>query len=345
MTYLDSKGLAWRPHVKTHKSPWLARLQMEAGASGLTVATPREAEVMAPVASDLLLAHPPVGGKADRFASLPAHLTLRVALDSVPALRTLEGAAHRAGRSVGVLVEIDVGMGRVGVSGPEALIEIARAAQASPTLTFDGVLFYPGHIRTADDDRLRLISEASAQLGECLDALEADGLPAEIVSGGSTPTLWESHHFRGLTEVRAGTCIFHDRDSVGLGVAEAHEVAYWIEASVVSVEPGRRVVVDAGSKALSKEDFRGMGEGFAVLMDPPHLPITGLSEEHGVIVLDGVDWAPSFGDRIRIVPNHVCVSVNLQDRLLIRPEAGEGPLRAVALPGRGRLPWPEAGRG
>ncbi len=343
MAYLTDRGLEWRPHVKTHKSPWLAGLQLEAGASGLTVATPREAEVMATVASDLMLAHPPLRRKAERVVRIPPEVRLRVALDSLESLRALEAAAHGAGREVGILVEIDVGMGRVGVPDGAAAIELARAANASPCLTFDGVLFYPGHIRTTGEERRRRIGRTSERLSEFLAALEADGLPAGIVSGGSTPTLWESHLFAGVTEIRAGTCIFHDRDMVELGVASPEEVAYWVRALVVSVVPGVRAVVDAGSKALSKEAFRGDGRGFAVLMDPPHLAVGSLSEEHGVIDLEGSEWAPRVGDAVRILPNHVCVSVNLQDRLLLAPDAEHSTHRALPLPGRGRLPWVDAG--
>ncbi|TVP57983.1 MAG: D-TA family PLP-dependent enzyme [Gemmatimonadales bacterium] len=339
MEYMSAHRLDWRPHVKTHKSPWLARLQLEAGACGLTVATPREAEVMATVASDLVLAHPPVGRKAERVVRIAPSVRLRVALDSVESLRILEAAAHSAGREVGILVEVDAGMGRVGVPDGSAAVALARAAESSPSLTFDGVLFYPGHIRTTGEERDRRIRRTSDRLLGFLSVLESDGLPAEIVSGGSTPTLWESHHFEGVTEVRAGTCIFHDRDMVQLGVASPEEVAYWVEASVVSVVPGVRAVVDAGSKALSKEAFRGEGQGFAVLMDPPQLAVGSLSEEHGVIDLEGSDWSPAVGDRVRILPNHVCVSVNLQDRLLLGPDSADSSLRALPLPGRGRLLW------
>lgn len=334
--HLSAHGLRWRPHVKTHKSPQLARLQLQAGAAGLTVATPREAEVMAMVCDDLLLAHPPVGSKADRIMQLPESVRLSVALDSAAALDHLEQAAVRADRPVTVLVEIDVGMGRVGVQTPAACEELAKRASTLDRVEFGGVLFYPGHIRTAGAEREEQVAQTSERLASFLQALKARDLTPETVSGGSTPTVWDSQHFDGVTEIRAGTCIFHDRDMVDMGICDPSELAYWIEATVVSTACPGQVVVDAGSKALSKEAFRGDQSGFGVLLDAPGVVVRALSEEHGIIGLPRVGTGDSpppwtVGDRVRIIPNHVCVSVNLQDRLV--------PVDAdidLLLPARGR---------
>jgi D-serine deaminase-like pyridoxal phosphate-dependent protein len=335
--YLGEHGLHWRPHVKTHKSRTLAEMQLAAGARGLTVATPREAEVMAAVCRDLLLAHPPVGPKAKRVVSLPRDVRLRVALDSREALAHLALAADSAGREVEVLVEVDVGMGRVGVSDPAQVVELARAVTRHPPLRFSGILFYPGHIRVPADQQ----EAALAGVGRCvegvLDALSRAGHPAEVVSGGSSPTLWQSHRFPGVTEIRAGTCIFHDRDMWSLGVCGLHEVAYTVLATVVSVAVGGQAVVDAGSKALAREEFRGGPEGgYGVLLDRPDVVVRSVSEEHGILDLRDSDWRPRVGDRVRIVPNHVCVSVNLQDRLLALGPGGS--LTPIPLEARGRLP-------
>lgn len=338
--HLARYDLRWRPHVKTHKSPQLASLQLEAGATGLTVATPREAEVMATVCDDLLLAHPPVGSKADRLMRLPESVNLSVALDSTEALDHLARAATRAGRSVAILIELGVGMGRVGVQTPEACVHLAERVSALDSVRFEGVLFYPGHIRTRGEERQDQIARTSERLAEFLRELRTHGLEPGVVSGGSTPTLWDSQHFSEITEVRAGTCIFHDRDMVELGICDVEDVAYWIDATVVSTARAGQVVVDAGSKALSKEVFRGGSEGFGVLLDAPHVMVRALSEEHGIIELpsdDGGSAVPSWsvGDRVRIIPNHVCVSVNLQDRLvpvdadteLLLPARGRGVFR------------------
>jgi D-serine deaminase-like pyridoxal phosphate-dependent protein len=361
--YCTAHGLGWRPHVKTHKSPELARMQLAAGAIGLTVATPREAEVMADVCGDLLMAHPPVGPKVDRIVALAERVRISVALDSEASLLPLAAAAAAAGRTVGVLVEIDVGMGRVGLpDAGDVLALVRRARDLAPAIDWRGILFYPGHIRVPAPEQDALLAEVSQRLGRVLDVLRAAGHHPAVVSGGSTPTLFRSHEIAGLTEIRPGTSIFHDRDSVALGVAGPEDIAYSVLATVVSTGVPGQAVVDAGSKALAKEEFRaGSGEGgYGVLLDRPGIRVRSVSEEHGVLDLSATAWRPSVGERVRIVPNHVCVSVNLQDRLLaFDPAAGSDPgrggerdahpeagaasadlpgLRAIELPGRGRLP-------
>jgi len=334
--YAAAHGLAWRPHIKTHKSSAVARIQLAAGAIGLTVATLREAEVMANLTSDLLLAYPPVGGvKLSRLAALPDHLDLKVALDSSDVLRPLAEAVRRVGHTVGVLVELDMGMGRVGVQSPEAVVALAREVAETAGVTFRGILFYPGHIRMAEGEQSAKVHAVADRLAETLLALGDAGLVPEIVSGGSTPTLWRSHEMPGVTEIRSGSCIFFDREALDIGVARHEDLAYTVLATVVSTAVPGHAVVDAGSKALAKES-RGAGGGFGFLLDHPEVTVASLSEEHGVLDITGTSWAPVIGERVRIVPNHVCVSVNLQDALL----AHEGD-RHVVLPleGRGRQPW------
>ena len=168
-----------------------------------------------------------------------------------------------------------------------------------------------------------------------IGALSAAGLEPAVVSGGTTPTLWRSHEIEGLTEVRAGTCIFNDRDAVTVGAAREDDLAYTVLSTVISTAIDGRVAIDAGSKALARE-ARGSGGGFGFLLDRPEVVVAGLSEEHGVLDISGSDWTPVIGERVRIVPNHVCVSVNLQDRLL-GVDGDEWSF--VTLEGRGRGPW------
>lgn len=342
MAYVREHGLAWRPHIKTHKSLGMAKLQLHAGACGLTVATPREAEVMAEVCDDLLLAYPPVGdAKLKRIMALPTRVRLSVALDSVAVLEPLARAARDRGREVDVRVEVDAGMGRVGVQGVAPVVELARRVASERGVSFGGLLFYSGHIRgDRPEDR-----EATQRLGEHLkriyEALDAAGLAPDVVSGGSTPTLWQSHLIPGLTEVRAGTCIYNDREQVAVGSAGPDDLAYTVLATVVSTQIDGRAAVDAGSKALSRESRAGDGT-FGALLDRPEVRVMGVSEEHGLLDLSDTDWRPRVGDRVRIVPDHVCVSVNLQDRILVLdPEADPTPPGA---PDRVR-PWPLEARG
>lgn len=336
VAYATRHGLRWRPHIKTHKSLAIAGLQLDAGARGLTVATLREAEVMSTLTDDILLAYPPVGRrKLERLVALPTHVDLKVALDSEAVLIGLGRAADAAGREVGVVVEQDMGMGRVGLPTAESVVELARRAAGTAGVRFRGVMFYPGHIRMSESEQHRHLALVSDRVADTLRALSDAGLEPEIVSGGSTPTVWHSHEVLGLTEIRSGSCIFYDREGLDIGVAGLDDLAYTVLATVVSTAVPGRAVVDAGSKALAKES-RGGGGGFGVLLDRPDVLVAGVSEEHGVLDVSDTDWVPEIGERVRIVPNHVCVSVNLQDRLL----AVDGSEHSVlALEGRGRGPW------
>ncbi len=336
VTFLESHGLSWRPHVKTHKSRTIARLQLDAGARGLTVATLKEAEAMAPLRADLLLAHPPVGAaRQTRLSRFLESHPLTVGLDSSESLAIVRQAARDADRTASILVEADVGMGRVGLPGPADVVSLAREVSDDPHTHFRGILFYPGHIRTRAEEQEEALQAVANRVEEMLGALHEARLPPEVVSGGSTPTLWQSHRIPGLTEIRAGTCIFHDRDTLELGVCTQDEVAYRILTSVVSTSIPGQAVVDAGSKALAKEAFRGGGEGFGQVLEHPEVVVRALSEEHGVLDLSSSNWQPCVGDQVSIIPNHVCVSVNLQDRLLAADAQG---FRVVPLEARGRLP-------
>jgi D-serine deaminase-like pyridoxal phosphate-dependent protein len=337
VAYARSRGLNWRPHIKTHKSRRMASLQIQEGATGLTVATPREAEVMSTVTSDILLAYPPVGeSKLDRVVSLPEPVRLKVALDSAEVLEPLAAAARGAGRSVEILVELDVGLRRVGIPDPAGAAALASRVAESEGVTFGGVLFYAGHIRAPGPQQDQDMQSLGDQLRRVYEALEKEGLYPPVVSGGTTPTLWRSHEIPGLTEIRPGTCIYNDRDAVAQGAAELDHLAYTVLATVVSTAVPGRAAVDAGSKALAKE-ARG-GAGFGVLLDRPEVPLVALSEEHGMLDLSQTDWQPQVGERVRIVPNHVCVSVNLQDRVLVVREGAEP--ESWPLEGRGRGPFP-----
>jgi D-serine deaminase-like pyridoxal phosphate-dependent protein len=314
--YARQHGLAWRPHTKTHKVPEFAALQLQAGASGITVATPHEAEVMAAVADDVFLAYPPVGAaRLVRLMRLPSRVRLSVALDSREALQGLSAAAREAGRTVGVRVELDLGMRRVGVQSPADAIALAREIAEAEAVEYRGITFYPGHVRAPLGGQGTVLEEISARLAGFVEALAGAGLRPEVVSGGSTPTLWRSHEVRGLTEIRPGINIFNDRNTAVLGACTWDACAYSVLSTVVSTAVPGQAVIDAGSKALAKEEGLASGGGYGVLLERPDVVVRGLSEEHGLLDLSGTEWRPRVGDRVRVVPNHVCASVNLHERL------------------------------
>jgi D-serine deaminase-like pyridoxal phosphate-dependent protein len=314
--YCQTHGLRWRPHTKTHKIAALAAEQVRAGAIGVTVATPREAEVMAATVDDLLLAYPPLGGsKLRRLMALPAHVRLTVGLDSPEALAGLAEAARAGGRRVGVLIEFDAGMRRVGVQSPEAAVALARQAAELDCVDYRGVMYYPGHVRIPGAGQDAPLAALAANVRRFVDTLAAAGLAPEVVSGGSTPTFWRSHELAGTTEVRAGTGIFNDRTTVEVGACEWDQLAYSVLATVVSTAVPGQAVVDAGAKAVARDPLPTGGPGLGALLDRPDVLVSSVSEEHGILDLSVTDWRPRVGDRVRVVPNHVCVSVNLQERL------------------------------
>lgn len=313
-TYARAHGLRLRPHTKTHKTVELTALQLQSGASGVTVATLPEAELMARVADDVLLAYPPVGAaRLARMMALPHRVRLTVALDSRESLEGLSRAARDAGRTVGVLVEVDMGMRRLGVQTPEEAVALARAVASAEGVEYRGVLFYPGHIRVPQGELPPFLREQTVQLASFTEALRSAGLAPEVVSGGSTPMLWRSHEVAGLTEIRPGLNVFNDRNSTTVGASDWSECAYSVLATVVSTAVPGQVVVDAGAKALAKEE--GLAPGYGALLDRPDVVVRGMSEEHGLLDVSGTSWRPRIGDRVRVVPNHVCVSVNLHSRL------------------------------
>lgn len=314
--YARLHKLQLRPHVKTHKTTVIGAAQMRRGAAGLTCATPREMEIMSSVASDLLLAHPPLGLKIDRLLMLPRSVSIVTALDSATAIDWVADAASGANRTIRVYVEVDVGMHRVGVTTAKQVVELAERVAAESWLDYAGICFYPGHIREAVDEQSAKISALNEVLGEVVSALERARLKPPTVSGGSTPTAWRTHEMPLVTEFRPGTYVFNDRTTAALGACKWDDCAFTVLATVVSTAVPGQAVVDAGSKALGREPMRGVnGEGFGALMGHEDVLVSAMSEEHGILDLSRTDWRPRVGDTVRIVPNHVCIVVHLNDAL------------------------------
>jgi D-serine deaminase-like pyridoxal phosphate-dependent protein len=201
------------------------------------------------------------------------------------------------------------------VQSPADAVALAAEAARTEGVRYRGILFYPGHVRQEVDAQAAAIGGVSHTVGDVVAALEAAGLPPETVSGGSTPTLARSHDVARLTEVRPGTSIFNDRTTAEIGACGWDDCAYSVLATVVSTAVPGQAVVDAGSKALAKEELRADASGYGALLDRPEVVVKALSEEHGLLDLSRTDWRPAVGDRVRIVPNHVCASVNLHETL------------------------------
>lgn len=316
--YARTHNIVLRPHIKTHKSPVMAREQLERGASGLTCATPFEAEVMSEVADDLLVMYPPVGEyRALRLAQLAQRVHLTVALDSDAAANDLSRAAAKIGATVSVLIELDAGMHRVGVASAAEAVALARIVEQLANLEVAGIAFYPGHIRGPVGEHATALAALGAIVEEAKVAFNRADLPIDVVSAGSTPTLWRTHEVSGINEMRPGTYIYNDRTTADIGACTLDECALTVLATVVSTAVQGQAVIDAGAKALGREPLRGGGtsEGFGCLWSDSEVTVKSMSEEHGILDLSRSSWRPRVGDRVRVIPNHVCIVVHLADQV------------------------------
>ena len=306
--YCDAHGLVLRPHIKTHKIPAFAHRQVALGAGGITCQKLGEAEVMAEAGmEDILISYPMIGaGKALRLGNVARRARLRVGVDSSEALNTVADAARAANVVIGILVEFDSGAKRTGVTSVTEALALAQRAVQLPGLRFDGLMTYPSTAATAT-----FVAEAKHRFGEA-------GLEIAIVSGGGTPNAWTAHDIAGLTEVRVGTYIYQDRSTVSMGAASLEECALHVHATVVSRPAPDRAIIDAGSKSLSSDRAPPQaGEGYGLVLDYPDAVIERLNEEHGILDLSRCATKPVIGERVRILPNHVCVVTNLHDEVVV----------------------------
>ena len=335
--YAGSHGLRIRPHTKTHKSLRVASIQLGAGAGGLTVAKLGEAEIMAEACDDLLLAYPALDPwRAGQLALLARRVTLRVGVDSAQAVDALAQAAHGAGSVIEILVDLDVGMGRTGVQSPQAALELAQHVERSAGVRLGGIMCYPGHITSPAGEQSEALARVSARLQETIDLWRRHGLAAAIVSGGSTPTAYQSHLVPQYTEIRPGTYVYNDTNTVRGGYCALADCAARIISTVVSNAAPNQVVLDAGSKTLTS-DLCGWDRdsGYGFIVEYPRTRIAKLSEEHAQVDVSRLERRPALGERVTVIPNHICPCVNLQDAAWWM-EDGAPPERLL-IEGRGKI--------
>ncbi len=282
-------GVALRPHVKTHKIPEIAQLQLAAGAIGITVAKVGEAEVLP--GDDVLIAYPLVKAKLPRVRELAKTRRVKVAVDSVEVARDLQ--------RIETLVEIDVGVGRTGAQSPQQAVEIARACSDS---NFRGIFYWPSWLDEAG------FRAACVKIDAVLAALARAGFEAKIVSGGSTPGAAKTPLIPQTTEIRPGTYVFYDASSLAAKLCVEADCALRVLTTVVSTAVPGQCVIDAGSKTFSSDQTVGAGTfghfiGHAWTMRK-------LNEEHGYVEIDG---KARVGEKVWVVPSHCCATVNLHD--------------------------------
>ena len=297
-----------RPHVKAHKTPEIARRQLAAGSCiGLTCATVSEAEAVAGLCDDLLIANEVVTeSKCARVAALAAGRRVTVAVDSSAGLEALAAAARAAGVRVGVLVDVNVGQMRCGVEpGDEAVALAARVARTEGVV-LRGVMGYEGHVQPVRDreERAGLARQSMAALVDTAGRVRDAGLPCEIVSGGGTGTYDVSGRVAGVTEIQAGSYALMDTDYGDVGVP--FEPAFFVLGTIVSRPAPNRCVADAGHKAMTKD------HGLPRVRGLDGASVTSLNDEHATIAVPAASPV-RVGQRVQLLPSHTDPTVNLHD--------------------------------
>ena len=323
--YVAAQGKAFRPHIKTHKIPAVAKQQLAAGAVGLNCQKVTEAEVFADAGcDDILITYNLLG--AARLARLKALnervKTLRVVADSAVTVAGL-AEAFANGKPLAVLVECDTGAGRCGVQSSEEAVTLAQQITAARGLRFDGLMTYPP-VGGAE--------AVEAFFSTTMRQLAALGIDCPVRTNGGSPDLFSAGAVPSVTEHRAGTYVYNDRSMVRAGECGVDDVAMHVLATVVSRPTPTRAVLDAGSKALTS-DLLGFAD-HGQIVELPGARITSLSEEHGVVDLtDCTGSLPEVGAQVRIIPNHTCVVTNLFDRMVFHREGVVTRVEAVAARG------------
>lgn len=324
--YADRHGLRLRPHIKTHKLVRFARWQMDLGAHGITCQKLGEAECMAAGGiADILVTYNILGAaKLRRLAELHARVRMAVVADSREVVEGYAATFTDPGHRLRVLVECDTGAGRCGVQTPREALELARTVAAAPGLAFAGLMTFQPRDATAATE---------AWLAEARDLLAAAGLPPATVSAGGTPDLFRAAEIASATEYRPGTYIYSDRMQVAWGHGTLEDCALTVLTTVVARPTAERAILDAGSKVLAADTAPVPGHGH--IREYPEAVIRGLSEEHAIVDVSACPHEPRIGERVRVIPNHVCPVVNLTDRVhLLRGDRVE---EIVPVDARGRV--------
>jgi D-serine deaminase-like pyridoxal phosphate-dependent protein len=336
----NAHGIRLRPHAKTHKSPRVARWQIERGAVGICCAKLGEAEVFADAGiTDIRLPYPLNPSKAPRVIALLDRVQLSFIVDHPAVARQWSDAMTAAGKQVDVLVKVDVGFHRCGINPHEAgAVEMIAGVAALPGLRFKGLLSHAGHTYHAHSDvEMKGMAEAEARtMSSLADRCRQAGVTIEEISAGATPPARFSIQQKVFTEYRPGNYVYFDRTQVALGAATLDDCALVVLAMVVSKPSADRLVLDSGSKTLTNDAARGFtaSPGFGHVVGHPNLSIERLSEEHATVKVTDGETKLEPGDRVRIIPNHSCVVSNLVDEAWLLSSNVAEPLPILA---RGRI--------
>jgi D-serine deaminase-like pyridoxal phosphate-dependent protein len=316
----NAAQLEFRPHIKAHKTPEIALMQLRAGAAGVTAAKLGEAEVMASAGiEDIFIANQIVGApKIARLVALARRVPrLSVAVDSFVGAAQAHEALHAAGLRVDALIEVDTGAGRCGVL-PGNLVPFADQLTEYPALRPVGVMAYAGLAYQARGAAAfeKAAAEEGHALAEQARALEREGHKMTRISGGCTPT---GPHYKpgcGLTEIRSGTYCLNDYNQVDLGSATVEQVAATVLATVVSHPAADRAIVDAGAKAMGLQASM-VSDGFGFVLGRDGGKLTRVNDEHGYLDVGRMTGEVQIGEKLRLIPPRICTALDLYDWMYV----------------------------
>lgn len=335
----DRAGVRLRPHTKTHRTPALAHLQLQAGACGITVAKVGEAEVMAAHGlTDILIANQLYGdAKLQRLRQVSRRARVAVGVDNAEQVSALSAAFASEAKPLPVRIEVEVGEQRSGLSPDAALVQLAQQIAAAPGLHFEGIFSHEGHTYGAatQADCRRLFEQSQRDTLRAAELIRQAGIDCPVVSIGATPSLLLGEILPGITEIRPGTYILMDA-AQGSAIGDFSQCAATILATVVSKPVSPRVVLDTGVKALTAfTRDRGicLTPGYG-LVERFGVRLSKLYDEHGLLHSERAFDELQIGDKVEIIPNHICPTCNLYDRIyLVR----QGQVIAeLPIAGRGR---------
>ncbi len=338
----NGSGVALRPHVKTHKIPDIAKDQLEAGAKGITVAKLSEAEVMTDAGiEDIFIAYPLVtDAKIRRAVRLGRRVRLIVGVDSLEGARRLSAVAKAEDHILKVRLEVDTGLRRTGIPYNQA-VELAGEIGSMRNLNLVGIYTYRGAV--LGGSRTLELEKAGLEEGRLMVSLahrmRQQGIRVDDVSLGSTPTVKYVAQVEGVTEIRPGTYVFYDKMQAHLGACSIEECAATVVCTVVSRPYEDLAVIDGGSKTFATDVPPGSEplnlKGFGHVVGYPGVVLERLTEEHGMLALDR-DYDLEVGDTLEIIPNHICSTVNLHDKVYLVDETGAVEEMRVAARGKVR---------
>lgn len=315
----DQYNVKLRPHTKTHKMPELANLQLELGAYGITVAKVGEAEVMAKNGmTNIFIANEVVGiSKLERIRTLNRQIDIRIGVDNEYQINQLAEVFKNEEKGIEVLIELEVGENRSGVIADEQLISLAKYIALTPKVKLKGVFSHEGHTYKANDiaECIRLARESQERTLRAGNMLRGLGIEIDTISIGATPSLMQAGIIEGITEIRPGTYIFMDAGQ-GNALGDFSKCAATVLTTVISKPTEERIVLDAGAKSLTSQN-RNVGicttTGYGLVKNSNDVRLSGLFDEHGLINDKLFHGLVEVGDKIELVPNHICPCCNLYD--------------------------------